>query len=142
AAELRRNPEQLDDALAALREAAAAWDTLQVRQEIDECTLALQRRRDRISVADFEVRGEIGIPFAGRTLAEEMLPAFKSRFDLVERSQIGKVLDELRLEAGALADNEQARQEVGRLARLRYLVVASVTPVCGITVHARLIEVR
>src|SRR5262249_53704384 len=82
-AQLRRDPDRLDEAVAALREAATAWDTLQVRQEIDECTLALQRRRDRISVADFEIRGDIGIPFTGRTLAEELLPAFKPRFDLV-----------------------------------------------------------
>ncbi|MCI0431233.1 MAG: hypothetical protein L0210_11935, partial [Rhodospirillales bacterium] len=142
AAELRRDPERMEDALAALRDAAAAWDTLQVRQEIDDCTLALQKQRDRISVADFEVRGDIGIPFAGRALADDLLPAFKSRFDLVERGQLGKVLDELRLEAGALADNEHARQEVGRLARIRYLVVGSVTPLNGITAHARLIEVR
>src|SRR5262249_23097328 len=69
AAELRRAPAQLEEALAALQEAARAWDTLQVRQEIDDCTLALQKRRDRLGVADFEVRGEVGIPLAGRTLA-------------------------------------------------------------------------
>src|SRR5262249_3804212 len=125
-----------------LQEAEKAWDTPQVRQDIDECTLALQKRRDRVSVADFEVRGEVGIPLAGRTLAENLLPAFKPRFDLVEREQLGKVLDELRLEASDVAGNDQARQQVGRLARMRYLVVGSVTPLCGITVNARLVEVQ
>src|SRR5262249_3131802 len=125
-----------------LRQAASAWDTPQIRQEIDECTLALQSRRDRISVADFEVRGDVGLPQAGRTLAEELLPAFKVRFDLVERDQLGKVLDELRLESSQLADNNQARQEVSRLAKVRYLVVGSITPLNGITVQARLVDVR
>ena len=60
--------------LAVLQDAAKAWDTLQVRQDIDECTLLLQKRRDRVSVADFEVRGELGMPLAGRTVAEELLP--------------------------------------------------------------------
>src|SRR5207237_3888549 len=131
----------LEEALASLQEAARAWDTLQVRQEIEDCTLALEKRRDRLSVADFEVRGDVGLPAAGRTLAEELLPAFKPRFDLVERGQLGRVLDELKLDTAGLGDNPEARREVGRLARLRYLVVGSVTPLNGVTVHARLVEV-
>src|SRR5947209_3489200 len=107
AGELRRDPAQLEDALAAYQEAARAWDTLEVRQDIDACTLALQKRRERISVADFEVRGDVGIPAAGHVVAEELLPVFKPRFDLVERGQLGKVVEELRLEGSELADNEE-----------------------------------
>lgn len=140
AAELRRDPARLDDAVAALRMAAQAWDTPQVREEIDLCTLALQNRRERISVADFEIRGDIGLPGGGRTIAEELLPAFKPRFDLVERSQLYNVLNELRLEASDLAGNDNGRREVGRLARVRYLVLGSVTPLCGLTVNARLVD--
>jgi tetratricopeptide (TPR) repeat protein len=140
--DLRRDPANLEQALAALQEAAKAWDTPQVRQDIDECTLALQKRRDRITVADFEVRGDVGIPMAGRTVAENLLPSFKPRFDLVEREQFGKVLDELRLEASDVPASDEARQQVGKLARVRYLVVGSITPLCGITVNARLVEVQ
>jgi tetratricopeptide (TPR) repeat protein len=142
AAELRRDPANLEDAITALQEAANAWDTLEVRQEIDLYTLALQKRRDRISVADFEVRGDVGIPAAGRTLAEELLPAFKRRFDLVERGQLSKVIEELHLEASELAENESDRREVGRLAKVRYLVLGSVTPLGGIVANARLVDVR
>jgi len=142
ARELRRDPANLEQALAALQEAARVWDTPQVHEDIDECTLALQKRRDRISVADFEVRGDVGIPMAGRTLAENLLPGFKPRFDLVEREQLTKVLDELHLAGGDVATNDEARQQAGRLARVRYLVVGSVTPLCGITVNARLVEVQ
>ncbi|HEX5272225.1 MAG TPA: hypothetical protein VFW33_17130, partial [Gemmataceae bacterium] len=118
AQDFRRDPANLEQALAALQEAAKAWDTPQIHEEIDDCTLALQKRRDRISVADFEVRGDVGIPTAGRTIAENLLPGFRPRFDLVEREQVGK------------------------LARVRYLVVGSVTPLCGLTVNARLVEVQ
>jgi tetratricopeptide (TPR) repeat protein len=142
AAELRRDPVNLEDAIAALREAQAAWDTLQVRQDLDNYTLALQKRRDRLSVADFEVRGEVGIPAAGRELAEDLMPAFKARYDLVERAQVGKIMDELKLQASDLADNDHGREEIGRIARVRYLVLGSVTPIGGITVHARLVDVR
>src|SRR5262249_58502046 len=142
AAELRRDAANLEDALAALQEAAGAWDTLEVRREIDEYTLALQKRRDTLSVADFEVRGDIGLPAAGKTIAEELLPAFKSRFDLVERGQLGKVVEELKLEQTELSANENGRREVGRLAKVRYLVVGSITPLNGILVQARLVDVR
>src|SRR5439155_19489244 len=91
AAELRRDPNNLEDAVAALQDAAKAWDTRQVRQEIDEYSLALQKRRDRISVAAFETRGDIGLADAGKTIAEELLPYLKPRFDLVERAQIDKL---------------------------------------------------
>jgi tetratricopeptide (TPR) repeat protein len=139
---LRRDPAQLEDALAAYQEAQKAWDTPQIRLDLNECRLALQKRRDRLSVADFEVRGDVGVALAGRTLAEELLPAFKTRFDLVERNQLARVLDELKLEATALMDSPEGRGQVGQLARLRYLVVGSVTPLNGITVHARLVDVR
>ena len=142
AAELRRDPINLEDAIAALQEAARAWDTLEVRQDIDDYTLALQKRRERLSVADFEVLGDVGIAYAGRTVAEELLPAFKPRFNLAEREQIGKIIGELNLAASELGSNDTGRRELGRLARLRYLVVGSVSPLCGITVHARLVDVR
>lgn len=142
AAELRRDPATLEDALAALQDAAKAWDTPQVRQDLDDCSLALQKRRDRLSVADFEVRGEVGLPAAGRAIAEELLPAFKSRYDLVERGQLNRVLDELRLQAGELDGNARGQEEVGRLARIRYLVLGSVTPLNGVTVQARVVEVK
>lgn len=142
AAELRRDAASLEDALAALEEAAKAWETPQVRQEIDECRFALQKRRDRLSVADFEVRGDLGLPAAGRTIADELLPAFRGRFDLVERGQLGKVIAELKLDASGLAENDHGRRELGRLARLRYLVVGSITPLSGLTIHARLVDVH
>ncbi|HEV3448500.1 MAG TPA: tetratricopeptide repeat protein, partial [Gemmataceae bacterium] len=142
AAELRRDPAHLEEALAALQEAAKAWDTLQVREEMELYALALSKRRSTISVADFEVRGDLGVADAGRSIAEELLPAFRSRFDLVERGQLSKVIDELRLDGSDLAGNAEGRREVGRLARVQYLVVGSVSPLCGITVNARLVEVR
>jgi colicin import membrane protein len=142
ARELRRDPTRLEEAIAALQEAAKAWDTLQVRQEIDDYNLALQKRRDRVGIADFEVRGDLGVPGIGRAVAEELLPALKARFDVVERGQVSRVLDELKLEAGDLLDQPTSRREVGRLSGVKYVVLGSLTPLCGITAQARLVEVR
>jgi TolB-like protein len=61
---------------------------------------------------------------------------------LVERGQLGKVIDELQLESSDLIDNHAARQQLGQLAKVRYLVVGSITPLNGILVSARLVDVR
>jgi tetratricopeptide (TPR) repeat protein len=142
AAELRRDPGKLEDAIAALEAARQEWDTPQVVQEIDEAKIALANRRDRLAVADFEVIGDVGMPLAGRTIAEEMLPHFKGRFDLVERSQFGALLQDLKIEAGDLQTNERGRSELCRLAKARYLVVGSVSRLYGVSVNARLVDAQ
>src|SRR5262249_43673655 len=78
----------------------------------------------------------------GRTLAEELLPAFKRRFDLVERGQLNKVVEELKLEGSDLVENWSGRQELGRLARVHYLVFGSVSRLGCLVIHARLVDVR
>jgi tetratricopeptide (TPR) repeat protein len=142
AAELRRDPARLEEAVAALEDAKKAWDTLTVRQELDECTLALNRRRKRIGVADFELRGEVGDPLVGKTIAEELLPSLKPRFDVVERGQLAKVFEDLKLQAGELAGNLKGQGEVGDLLKARYLVLGSVTRFGGLIANARLVDLK
>jgi tetratricopeptide (TPR) repeat protein len=142
AQELRKDSARLEDAINCLKDAQKAWPSLEVSQDIDEYSTLLQNRRDSLSIANFDVRGEVGIPDADRVLADELLPRFKGKFDLVERAQIAKVLDELKLEAGRLGDNDQDQREVGRIAKVRYLVLGSVTRVGGISVNARLVDVK
>lgn len=142
ATELRRDPWQLEEAQAALQDAAAAWDTPRIRQDLAEVQLALTCRRDRLAVADFEVRGDVGLPLAGRTVADELLPAFQRRFDLLERGQLARLLAELKLDAGGWTSSDPQRAEFGRLARVRYLVLGSITPLNGLLVSARLVDTQ
>jgi tetratricopeptide (TPR) repeat protein len=141
AIEMRRDPSRVEQALTRLQEAQRVWDTLQVRQEIDECRLILERRRDRLSVADFEVIDDVGQAGAGRIVAGELLPHFRPRFDLVERAQVNRVLSELNLAAAELGDSARGREALGQMARLRYLVVGSLSSLGGVTLQARLVEV-
>ena len=53
-----------------------------MRSDIDEVRFALSRGRDRLSVADFAVRGDIGLAGAGRTVADALLGGFERRYDL------------------------------------------------------------
>jgi tetratricopeptide (TPR) repeat protein len=142
AQELRADAGTLEDALAQLQTAAQAWDTFQVRQEVDDVNRAIAQRRPRLAVADFEVRGMAEAGNVGKTVSEELLPAFKARFDLVEREQLGKVLEDLRLDAVGAGANEAARRELGRLARTRYLVVGSVSDLGNLVVNARVIDLE
>ena len=99
AAELRKDTSKLDEALDLLKEAKDTWKTLQVLNDIDECALALSKRREALSVAAFDVRGDVGIADAGKTVADELLPQFKARFDLVERDQLDKVIADLKIKS-------------------------------------------
>lgn len=140
--ELRRQPEQMEEAVALYRQAGQLWDTLQVRQDIDACMIALQHRKDRVAIAEFDVRADMGMPHAGRAIVDELVPAFRGRFDVVERQQLAQLVEELRLPPGELLESEGPRRDIGRLTRARYMVVGSVTPSFGgLIVNSRLLEV-
>jgi hypothetical protein len=143
AAELRKDSANLEDAIELLIEAAKQWDTPQVRQDLDEYKLALQYRRDRVAIADFELRGDADLLMAlvaGRNVADELVPYFKTRFDVVERAQFSRLLGGLRMEPGWLVNSYLDQREVGRLAKVRYLVLGNITRQEGLTVHARLVD--
>jgi tetratricopeptide (TPR) repeat protein len=142
AGELRRDPLQWEEALTQYETAAKSWETPQLRQDIADMQLSLQKRRPRLGVADFEMRGDVGVPLFGKTVSEELLGGFKIRYDLVERSQLDQVVNELKLQSSELIANQDGRREVGRLAKLQYMVVGSVSPISGVTVNARLVDVR
>src|SRR5262245_49204309 len=105
AAAARTEPARFEEAIATLLEAQKIYDTAAVRQEIeefqallqDQLQFAMRDKHERLAVADFEVRGEIGLPMAGAFVADELLPAFKGRYDLVERGQWGKIVEELKV---------------------------------------------
>ena len=140
AGDLRRDPAQLEQAVDLYREAAKAWDTPQVQQDIDDCMLAIEHRRDTLAVVGFETAGDVGADGAGRTIAEELLPQFKQRFDLVDSGRLSQAIADLKVD-GPLADPTQQRA-VADLAKARYLVLGSVRRLGPILVHARLVDAR
>lgn len=141
AAELRRDPNDVDDALELYRQAAQTWNTPEVRQDVDDCVFALQRRRETISVADFETLGDVGAPAAGHVLADELLPTFKARFDLVDRDQVVKALRDLNL-ADNFQNHPAQQREVGQAARVRFLVLGSVRRNGAVTAQARIVDTQ
>ncbi len=142
AAQLRRDPYKLEDAVTVLKVAQQQWDTPVVRQEISEAELAINNRKPRVAVADFEIINDIGIPRAGHAIAEELLGNFRPRFDVVERAQTTALLEELKLTHAALYEDETGRTEFGKLSRARYVVLGSVNRLSGIAVNARLVDTQ
>ncbi len=140
AAQMRRAPSNLEEALAKLDEAAKLWDTGAVRLEIDDLRRTLAQRRNRLALAAFEVHGDVGVPGAGVFVADELWRALQARFELVERAQVDKIVAEFKIDR--LADDDLALRKVGQAAGARLLVVGSITPVAGLTVHARLVDVQ
>ncbi|MSR53727.1 MAG: tetratricopeptide repeat protein [Gemmataceae bacterium] len=142
AAELRKAPYQLEQAVTSLKVAAENWDTPQVRQEISETQIALNNRRDRVAIADFEVINDIGVPKAGHVIGEELIGHMKPRFDVVERSQVRTLFAQMKLDNNELTSNDDAREEFGRIVQARFVVLGSVNRVAGIHVNARLVDTQ
>ncbi len=142
AVEFRQAGGQFDEALAACKAAAAAWNTAQAQQDIEECTFALQSRPERLAVIEFEARADGGSPRFGQLIADDLLPAFKTRFEVVEGEQVVKVCDDLRLRVADLIDEETGRRELARLTKVRYLVTGTTERLDGIVVDARLLDLQ
>lgn len=139
---LRRDPARVEEALATYRQAAGVWDTVEVRQDIESCLLAAQNRRERVGIADFEVLGDVGLPNAGRVVADELVPVMRGKFDVVERQQLAALVGEMRMRPDEILSSDRGRGELAQLGSVRFLVVGSLTPLpAGITVNARLVEV-
>lgn len=142
ATEYRKDPLQLELAHTTLKVAADNWDTQQVRQEISEVEVALNNRRDRVAITDFEETADIGVPRAGHVIAEELVGHLRPRFDVVERSQVKALYEEMKLDQDTLLVNDTIRGEFGRLAKARYVVLGSVNRLSGIHVNARLVDTQ
>ncbi|MEW6358102.1 MAG: hypothetical protein AB1696_17345 [Planctomycetota bacterium] len=136
-----KNPDTYEDAIASLETAQKAWDTQDVRRRMDEAQKALAARRDRIAVVDFETKGQFDVPDAGGALSELLLPRFQGRFDLIERSQLRRILEEQNLQMTDLLE-PAASDRLAKIKRLDYIVVGSVMRFGGVHVTARLVQVN
>lgn len=95
----------------------------------------------RIAVGDFTVSGSVGIPDAGRSVAEILLTKFDpSRFQLVERSRLAALMDERDLTlAGIVEDPKRLADK--KVKGIRFIVVGTVSKLGLLTVTARLVDV-
>ncbi len=98
--------------------------------------------RDRLIVADFVVLGDIGVPGAGAVIADGLSPAFATRYEVVDRGQIAKLVEDLKISPEALLVDPLARRKLGLAAKAQYIVVGSINPVDGLTAQAAIDRCR
>lgn len=139
---LRRDPVTLKEAIKALREAARAWDTPAIRQEVDLNLLALAGRRDRVAIPDFEVRAGEGQCQIGRVAAEHLASGLRSRFEIADCGRLRRLMAERRTGAEGPARGAECQQEISRLLRARYLVLGRIVVSSGVLADARLVNIR
>jgi hypothetical protein len=96
--------------------------------------------RDRLSVVDFDVSGDVGIQDAGKSVAALLLPKFGNTFQLVERMQLAAILAEHDLAMADIAKNP-ALLRGKKIEGVRFLVVGTVVRLGRLSVSARLVEV-
>ena len=94
-----------------------------------------------MAVPDFEARGNATLPDVGRIVADRVRSGLSTKwFDLIERAQLRKILDEHDLQAAGLLQ-PAAQRTLGRVANVSYLVLGSITQTHEVVVDARLVEV-
>ena len=140
-----------DAALAAMKDksyhAAIRQFDLALKEEDDAKVRSYRQQcldkvtKHRIAVADFTVKGDVGIFGAGETVPELLLQEFgQERFQLVERSQLAAILAEHDLTIAKVVTNP-ALLAGKKLKGLRYLVLGSVVRLGSLAISARLVDV-
>ena len=127
-------------AVAAFQEAlkyeddAGAFELLQKAIEKSE--------KPRLAVLDFTVSGDVGIPQAGQSVAQLLLPRFGAdRYALVERTHLNQILTEQDLSMSQLVDNPKIIQD-NQIRSVRYLVLGTVVRLGNLSVSARLVDAQ
>lgn len=121
-----------------------------LKEEDDEDTrkqydLAVDRTtRHRIAVVDFSEKGDVGIQDAGRVVAELLVSKFSlDRYELIERSQLARLLEEVDLSISLVRDNpEKAYENLKKLKSVRFLIIGSVVKLGDLTATARMVDVQ
>lgn len=139
---LRRHPATWEAALAANQEALTHWDTPAARQAMADTQLALLQRRERLAVLPFDVHGDVSLATSGLTIPEILQSHLSWKYDLVEQSHTQRITDQLKLHAVDLLVAEQSRKDLSKLLQARYLIVGIISPVSGMTIHARLLDLQ
>jgi formylglycine-generating enzyme required for sulfatase activity len=129
-------------AITAYEKALAEETDAQVKARLDAC---IERTtKQPVAVVDFEEKGDVGTALgvreAGQTVAELVLTRFgQDRYQLIERSQLANLLNEIDLTMAAVRDNPE--KVYGKLKGVRYLVLGRVSKLGNIIVTARMVNV-
>lgn len=105
-----------------------ALETSDEEGEKVEAAAATKPTKPRVAVFQFNVRGNLGIPDAGSSIAELMIGALAAtgRFTLIERVLLKHVFEEQELQSSHLTDESTLAAEAGRLHGVEAIVSGTV----------------
>lgn len=101
-----------------------------------------KEKKDRIAILPFESRGMVGFDNAGNFVADYLIECFKDRFDVTERTQLKKVLDESDFQLSDLVKSEENQKKISKVLDVKYLVLGSIDNIGEISVSLRMVEVQ
>lgn len=106
-----------------------------LEQAVDKST------NPRIAVGDFTVAGDVGVPDAGRSVAEILLTRFDpTRFQLLERARLSALMDERDLALAGILNNPKLL--AGKKVKgVKFLVLGSISKLGVLAVSARMVDV-
>ncbi len=108
--------------------AITALETSDEVGEKVEAAAATKPTKPRVAVFQFNVRGNLGIPDAGSSIAELMIGALAAtgRFTLIERVLLKHVFEEQELQSSHLTEESTLAAEAGRLHGVEAIVSGTV----------------
>jgi curli biogenesis system outer membrane secretion channel CsgG len=125
-------------AIAAFSNALKERDDPEVRVMLEQATE--KTRKPTLAVPELSVSGNVGIPDAGKSVAELLLTKFDpQRFQLIERTQLAAILKERDLALAQVTENPEILR-LKKLQGVRYLVVGQVARLGNLSVSARLVD--
>lgn len=99
------------------------------------------RQKQRIAVVDFVERGELGAKDAGAVVAELVLSKLSNKYDIIERIQFARIIQEQQLSLTDIVQDNDIATKVGRVAKVHFLLVGTVAKLGNnIVIAARLVN--
>ena len=103
---------------------------------------AAELQKPRITIFDFRVVGEVGIPDAGLVVADLLYPGFSAGvYRIVERGTLLALLKDANIDLAAVVDDPSLLREL-KIEGVDFVLVGNVVKLHNIVISARIVNVR
>ncbi|OQB20282.1 MAG: Serine/threonine-protein kinase pkn1 [candidate division BRC1 bacterium ADurb.Bin183] len=133
-----------EKAVESFEQAKKIWNTTEATDLLAQAKQSIANRKHRLAVIDFAISGDVnmrdaGVSVAGLLQADAMLA---SRFEIIERRQLQKMLEEIKLQMSDLVGDNEKAAEFGRIKGVPYILTGQVIKLGKLSVTAYILEVQ
>jgi len=138
------SPMTFEKAVESFEQAKKIWNTTEATDLLAQAKQSIANRKHRLAVIDFAISGDVnmrdaGVSVAGLLQADAMLA---SRFEIIERRQLQKMLEEIKLQMSDLVGDNEKAAEFGRIKGVPYILTGQVIKLGKLSVTAYILEVQ